>query len=114
MLASSNTWQIVVGVTSGPTTSSMQTHLGASAREWGMTCLSGQKIHRNKVEEYSGGFARGDVVGVHVDLNAGTLEFSKNGKMLGFAFTDVKGPLTPCISLLKGQKVTLHDKNAAL
>lgn len=34
--------------------------------------------------------------------------------MLGFAFTDVKGPLTPCISLLKGQKVTLHDKNALL
>jgi hypothetical protein len=47
-------------------------------------------------------------------LNAGTLEFSKNGKMLGFAFTDVKGPLTPCISLLKGQKVTLHDKNTVL
>jgi hypothetical protein len=92
----------------------MQTHLGASAREWGMTCLSGQKIHRNKVEEYSGGFARADIVGVHVDLNAGTLEFSKNGKMLGLAFTDVKGPLTPCISLLKGQRVTLHDRNNAI
>lgn len=75
-----------------------------------MTCLSGQKIHRNRVEEYSNGFSRGDIVGVHVDLNAGTLEFSRNGKMLGIAFNDVKGPLTPCISLLKGQRVTLHDR----
>jgi len=30
--------------------------------------------------------------------------------MLGLAFSDVKGPLTPCISLLKGQRVTLHDR----
>ncbi|MFM7852746.1 MAG: SPRY domain-containing protein [Flammeovirgaceae bacterium] len=67
-------------------------------------------MHRNRVEEYSSGFSRGDIVGVHVDLSAGTLEFSKNGKMLGLAFSDVKGPLTPCISLLKGQRVTLHDR----
>ncbi len=102
MLASSNTWQIVVGVTAAPTGTSMQTHLGASAREWGLTGLSGQKIHKNRVEEYSGNFAKGDVIGVHVDLNQGTIEFSKNGKMLGLAYTDVKGPLSPCISLLKG------------
>jgi hypothetical protein len=88
----------------------MQTHLGASAREWGMTCLSGQKIHKNRVEEYSGNFARGDIVGVHIDLNAQTLEFSKNGKMLGVAYNNVKGPLSPCISLLKGQRVSLYDR----
>ena len=76
--------------------------MGASAREWGLTGLSGQKINKNRVEEYSGNFAKGDVVGVHIDLNVGTLEFSKNGKMLGLAYTDVKGPLSPCISLLKG------------
>jgi hypothetical protein len=41
-------------------------------------------------------------VGVIVDLNQGTLEYSKNGVSLGTAFYDVKGPLSPCISLLKG------------
>ena len=56
-------------MTAAPTATSMQTHLGASAREWGLTGLSGQKIHKNRVEEYSGNFARGDVIGVHVDLN---------------------------------------------
>ena len=107
MLASSNTWQIVVGVSSVASSTTMQTHLGASGREWGMTCLSGQKIHKNRVEDYCNGFARGDIVGVIVDLNAGTIEFCKNGTPLGFAYTDVKGPLTPCISLLKGQKAIL-------
>jgi hypothetical protein len=72
-----------------------------------MTCLSGQKIHKNRVEDYCSGFARGDIVGVIVDLNAGTIEFCKNGTPLGFAYTDVKGPLNPCISLLKGQKAIL-------
>lgn len=90
----------------------MSTHLGQNQKEWGLTCLSGQKIHKNRVEEYTGCFARGDVVGVHVDLNQGTLEFSKNGKMLGVAYHDVKGPLSPCISLLKGQRVTLYDRLA--
>lgn len=51
-------------------------------------------------------------MGVHVDLNAGTLEFSKNGKMLGIAYSDVRGPLSPCISLLKGQRVSLFDRLA--
>ena len=63
------------------------------------------------MEEYSGNFARGDIIGVHIDLNAGTLEFSKNGKMLGVAFNNVKGPLSPCISLLKGQRVSLYDRS---
>ena len=72
-----------------------------------MMCLSGQKIHRNIVSEYTSGFRRGDIVGIIVDLNNGRLEFTRNGESLGIAYENVKGPVSPCISLLKGQKITL-------
>lgn len=91
MLASSNTWQIIVGV-AAPNIS-LQTHLGSSEREWGMMCLSGQKINKAQTEEYSSGSRRGDVIGVIVDLNSGRLEFTRNGQSLGIAFENVKGPV---------------------
>ena len=45
-----------------------------------MMCLSGQKIHRNLVSDYTVGFRRGDIVGVIVDLNNGRLEFTRNAR----------------------------------
>jgi hypothetical protein len=59
------------------------------------------------VSDYTVGFRRGDIVGVIVDLNNGRLEFTRNGESLGIAYENVKGPVSPCISLLKGQKITL-------
>ena len=105
MLASSNTWQIIVGLAGSPV--NFQTHLGNSPREWGMMCLSGQKINKGQPEDYTSGSRRGDIIGVIVDLNTGRLEFTRNGCSLGIAFENVKGPVSPCISLLKGQKINL-------
>ena len=115
MLASSNTWQIIIGVASVPQTGppiNLQNHLGCNAKEWGMMCLSGQKINKNIPEEYTQGCRRGDVIGVIVDLNTGRLEFTKNGVSLGLAFENVKGPVSPCISLLKGQKISLLSNSS--
>ena len=67
-----------------------------------MMSLCGQKINKNLAEEYTQGSRRGDIIGVIVDLNTGRLEFTKNGISLGIAYENVKGPVSPCISLLKG------------
>ena len=72
-----------------------------------MMCLSGQKVNKNNIEDYTSGSRRGDLIGVIVDLNTGRLEFTRNGVSLGIAYENVKGPISPCISLLKGQKITL-------
>jgi hypothetical protein len=64
-------------------------------------------MNKNVTEEYTSGCRRGDIIGVIVDLNTGRLEFTKNGVSLGIAYENVKGPVSPCISLLKGQKITL-------
>jgi hypothetical protein len=74
-------------------------------------CLSGQKIHKNMVETYTSQSRRGDVIGLVVDLNSGKLEFMRNGQSLGIAYENVKGPISPCVSLLKGQKITLLDSS---
>lgn len=39
---------------------------------------------------YGESFSSGDVIGVTLDLNAGTLSFSKNKKNLGVAFDKVQ------------------------
>ena len=70
-------------------------------------CLSGQKIHKNMIDTYTSSSREGDLIGLIVDLNTGRLEFTRNGLSLGIAYENVKGPISPCISLLKGQKITL-------
>ena len=59
-------------------------------------------MNKNLVEDYTTGSRRGDTIGVIVDLNTGRLEFTRNGQSLGIAYENVKGPVHPCISLLKG------------
>jgi hypothetical protein len=65
-------------------------------------CLSGQKIHKNMIDTYTSASRKDDVIGLVVDLNTGCLEFTRNGLSLGIAYENVKGPVSPCISLLKG------------
>jgi hypothetical protein len=89
----------------------MSSHLGSSEQEWGMMCLSGQKIHKNIIENYTANSRKGDIIGVIVDLNTGRLEFTRNGLPLGVAYENIKGPISPCISLLKGQKITLISQS---
>ena len=103
---SSNSWQIIAGVAC-PSTSLCQ-HLGAGDKEWGLACYSGQKIScTDKREEYTESSKKGDIIEVKVDLTLKRLEFFKNGRSLGIAFTNVIAPVCPAVSLLKGQRVKL-------
>ena len=54
------------------------------------------------IENYTTSSRKGDVIGLKVDLNIGKLEFMRNGQSLGLAYDNIKGPISPCISLLKG------------
>ena len=47
------------------------------------------KVSKGKYEKYGEFFSTGDVVGCCLDLTAGAISFTKNGKDLGVAFTDI-------------------------
>eukprot|EP01053_Blabericola_migrator_P000211 Blabericola_migrator_1__210@NODE_1055_length_5577_cov_147_372414_g725_i0_p1_GENE_NODE_1055_length_5577_cov_147_372414_g725_i0NODE_1055_length_5577_cov_147_372414_g725_i0_p1_ORF_typecomplete_len761_score140_94DEAD/PF00270_29/6_7e42DEAD/PF00270_29/2_2e03Helicase_C/PF00271_31/4_7e03Helicase_C/PF00271_31/1_4e21SPRY/PF00622_28/1_4e21ResIII/PF04851_15/0_31ResIII/PF04851_15/3_7e06Helicase_RecD/PF05127_14/2_7Helicase_RecD/PF05127_14/1_1e02Scm3/PF10384_9/0_3_NODE_1055_length_5577_cov_147_372414_g725_i010 len=59
--------------------------LGKDARGWGFGG-TGKKAWNNKFEDYGLPFRAGDVIGVLLDKDNGTLAFTKNGEHLGLAY----------------------------
>jgi len=52
---------------------------------------NGQKINNNSLSAYGASYTTGDVIGIALDLDAGTLTFYKNGTSQGTAFTGISG-----------------------
>ena len=62
--------------------------------------LSGKKYHASgHGEEYGPTFATGDVVGAGINFVHNEIFFTKNGKLLGTAFRNVRQRLVPTIGL---------------
>jgi hypothetical protein len=77
-------------------------------KEWGLACFSGLKICNGDMrEEYATPSRKGDKITVSVDLKRKTLEYFKNDESLGVAYYNITPPVSPAVSLLKGQRVTL-------
>ena len=55
--------------------------------------------NKGKVRSYGELFKEGDVIGVRLDLDAGNLSFTRNGKMLGVAVEGLSGELFPAFSM---------------
>lgn len=51
----------------------------------------GDKYNNNTTAFYGSGYTTGDVIGVALDLTAGTIAFYKNGVALGTAYTGLTG-----------------------
>ncbi|REJ66078.1 MAG: hypothetical protein DWQ28_08310 [Proteobacteria bacterium] len=57
----------------------------------------GNKLNSETGTSYGATYASGDVIGVALDLDAGTLVFYKNGASQGTAFTGLSGTFRPAI-----------------
>jgi len=69
---------------------------GATANEWTYYGQSGQKVNNNTLTAYGASFTTGDIIGVALDIDAGTLVFYKNNVSQGTAFTGLtSGPYFP-------------------
>lgn len=68
--------------------------LGFDNESWGMT-FNGKLCHNKKVSDYHpiAGFTMGSIVGVHLDMWNGTLEYYLNRIPLGIAFTGLKNKI---------------------
>eukprot|EP01006_Ploeotia_vitrea_P044625 TRINITY_DN66843_c2_g7_i1.p1 TRINITY_DN66843_c2_g7~~TRINITY_DN66843_c2_g7_i1.p1 ORF type:complete len:1251 (+),score=842.18 TRINITY_DN66843_c2_g7_i1:532-3753(+) len=106
-------WRIVVGVVPSTFTvlkDSTDVHVGAQG-SWGYTAEDGGKIyHSSKAKDYGESYTEGDVIGIELNLDEGTLEFFKNDVSQGIAFRNVKGysGYQPAVSMTgKDTQVTL-------
>lgn len=62
--------------------------LGDTAESWGWGG-TGKKSHNNNFADYGGQFKAGDVIGCVVDMEQGTISYTKNGQFCGVAFDNV-------------------------
>lgn len=70
---------------------------------------NGQKYNANTGTVYGAAFTQGDLIGVALDMDSGTLTFYKNNTSQGTAFTGITGTFGPAIGFLN--TVTQIDVN---
>jgi hypothetical protein len=78
---------------------------------WAFDGSKQQKLKNNAGTGYGEYWTNGDIIGVGLDLETKTLQFWRNGKDLGPAFTDVTcggGRLVPVLGLVKRAKVSVN------
>jgi len=89
---------MVVGISSATTPITTDTLVGGTATSYGYYSGNGQKVNNNSGVSYGATYTTNDVIGVALDLDAGTLTFYKNGTTQGTAFTSLSGLFTPAFS----------------
>jgi hypothetical protein len=105
-----------VGVSSGKwyweaniTTKTNEIIIGIANAAWGLTYVgstsgsygygaSGAKYNNTTANSYGASFTTGDVIGVALDLDAGTLMFYKNNSSQGTAYSSISGTFFPACS----------------
>lgn len=102
---SSGKWYWEVTLLSGDTavgiattsSSPTQTYVGQTATSYGYYSGNGFKYNNGSGTSYGATYTTNDVIGVALDLDAGTLVFYKNNTSQGTAFSSLSGTFTPAI-----------------
>ncbi|EQC37076.1 hypothetical protein SDRG_05303 [Saprolegnia diclina VS20] len=86
----------------------LESFLGADEHSWGFIGDGALYYQRNRLKTYGDTFGEGDVIGLDLDCDLGTLSYSKNGVDLGVAFDNVIGELFPAVAFYsRHQKISL-------
>ncbi|SPQ95478.1 B30.2/SPRY domain-containing protein [Plasmodiophora brassicae] len=113
--SSSNNWKICVGIIpKGFDFSHQKLWIGAQS-SWGYIAGTGGKgFDSGRSTNYGSKFGKGDRIGVLMDFDNLTLEFFKNGVSQGIAFTQLKGPVFPAVSLTAKNSSVVLDASVEL
>ena len=102
----SSTAYIFVGIASS--SADLSSFLGGCGEGWGFIGEQALYHNREKVKVYGEAFSSGDIIGVTLDMNQGTLSFSKNHRNLGIAFDKIYGELYPAVAFYNaGQELEI-------
>ena len=109
-----NSWVMIVGVVPASFTCTGSKQWVGAGGSWGYIAGTGGRCFTEpKSRPYGEAWGKvGDVVQVKVDLDAGTVEFVKNGVSQGVAFDGLQAPLYAAVSLTAtGAAVKLTMEN---
>jgi hypothetical protein len=72
-------------------------YIGSNADGWSYF-IDGQKYNNGSGTSYGASYTTNDVIGVALNMDAGTLVFYKNGASQGTAFSSLSGTMSPAFS----------------
>jgi len=90
---------------------STTTAVGTSALSYGYLANSGNKINNGSSVAYGATFGANDVIGVALDLTAGTLVFYKNGVSQGTAYSSLTGTFSAAVGDNSGASTPAYTAN---
>ena len=86
----------------------MENYVGSDRFGWGYLANKAVWHNRGKLRSYGELYKEGDTIGITLDMDIGTLSFSRNGRDLGVAVDGLVGELCPAFSLYnQDDQVTL-------
>jgi hypothetical protein len=74
------------------------TYVGSTSGSYGYFSANGNKGNNTSFSAYGATFTTNDVIGIALDMDAGTLTFYKNNTSQGTAFTGLSGSFFPAFS----------------
>jgi hypothetical protein len=87
---------VMVGIAQ-TTTPSSSDYVGSATTSYGYFSSTGVKYNNSSAVSYGATYTTGDVIGVALDMDAGTVVFYKNNTSQGTAFSSLSGTFTPAI-----------------
>lgn len=90
----------------------LDTYVGSDTHGWGYLANKALWHGRGKLRSYGELYKEGDTIGVCLNMDNGTMSFSRNGKDLGVAVDGLSGELFPAVSLYnKDDQITISQIN---
>jgi len=83
----------------------LTSYIGSNADGWGYF-IDGQKYNNGTGTNYGASYTTNDVIGIALNMDAGTLVFYKNGVSQGTAFSGLSGTMSPAFSSSNGSAVS--------
>jgi len=95
-------WEVFVGsaqdvVGIWPISSKINAYPGYTSTSYGYYGVTGNKYNNAAPVAYGAAFTSGDIIGVALNLDVGTLTFYKNGASQGTAFSSLTGGFRPAV-----------------
>lgn len=107
-------WEVTVSTISveatvgiGNSSATLTNNPGADVNGWGYIS-QGSKTTNNSASAYGAGYSSGDVIGVALDMDNGTLTFYKNNVSQGQAFSGITGTIYPMVGEHSGDVFTAN------